>query len=126
MRFARIVFLIAGIYGLIVLSPMYFMEGMIGRQTPPAITHPEYFYGFVGTAIAWQVVFLVLASDPARYRAMILPSVLEKIPYAITIAVLFAQRRIAPSAAVFGVADCILGILFLAAYFKTRPSPAAA
>jgi hypothetical protein len=123
MQFAKIVFRVAGIYGLIVLSPMYFMEGMIGRQTPPPITHPEYFYGFLGTAIAWQVVFLVLSSDPARYRAMILPSVLEKIPYAITVAILFAQRRIVPSAAVFGIVDCILGFLFLAAYFKTKPLP---
>lgn len=36
-------FFVAGIYGLLILSPIYFMENTIGRETPPAITHPEYF-----------------------------------------------------------------------------------
>ena len=40
-RFASRVFRIAAIYGLIVLLPQYFMEGRIGRDTPPPITHPE-------------------------------------------------------------------------------------
>jgi len=69
MRFAKIVFLVAGIYGLLILTPMYFLENKIGRDTPPAITHPEYFYGFVGVALAWQVLFLVsraIPSDTAR------------------------------------------------------------
>ena len=48
MKFARIVFLVAGIYGLLVVAPQYFLEARIGRDTPPAITHPEFFYGFVG------------------------------------------------------------------------------
>ncbi len=43
MKFSKIVFLIAGIYGLLVLTPMYFLESKIGRDAPPAITHPEYF-----------------------------------------------------------------------------------
>ena len=122
MRFAKIVFFIAGIYGLIVLSPLYFLEGTIGRQTPPPITHPEFFYGFTGVAIAWQVVFLVISSDPARYRVIILPSILEKIPYGIAVAILFSQRRIATSGLAFGIVDSILGFLFLAAFFKTRPT----
>ena len=32
MKFARLVFLIAGIYGLIVLLPQYFLEGKTGRE----------------------------------------------------------------------------------------------
>jgi hypothetical protein len=79
MRFARIVFLVAGIYGILILSPLYFLEARIGREQPPSITHPEYFYGFVGAGLAWQVLFLVLSTNPVRYRAMILPAVLEKI-----------------------------------------------
>ena len=51
MLFARRTFLVAGIYGLVVLLPMYFLEGRIGRDTPPPITHPEFFYGFLGVAI---------------------------------------------------------------------------
>jgi hypothetical protein len=77
MRFTKIVFLVAGIYGVLILTPIYFMEARIGRDTPPAITHPEYFYGFLGAGLAWQILFLVLSRDPLRYRAMILPSIVD-------------------------------------------------
>jgi hypothetical protein len=60
--------MIAGIYGLIVLVPQLFSESRIARDYPPVITHPEYFYGFLGVAIAWQLCFLVIAKDPVRYR----------------------------------------------------------
>lgn len=52
MRFTSRLFLIAGIYGLLVLVPQYFLEEKNGRDYPPAITHPEYYYGFVGVAVA--------------------------------------------------------------------------
>ena len=72
------VFLIAGIYGLLVLLPLYFMEARIGRDQPPAITHPEYFYGFLGVGVSWQVAFLVISRDPVRFRPLMVPAVLEK------------------------------------------------
>ena len=28
---------------------------------PPTITHPDFFYGFVGVALVWQLVFLLNA-----------------------------------------------------------------
>lgn len=125
MRFAKIVFLAAGIEGFLILTPIYFMEGKVGRDTPPAITHPEYFYGFLGVALAWQVLFLLLSTDPLRYRLMILPAILEKVAYGLTLIVLFAGGRLALSAFAIGSMDWIFAFLFLAAYFKTRPvSPA--
>jgi hypothetical protein len=63
------------------------MEGIIAKQTPPPITQPEFFYGFVGVSLAWQVLFLFLARDPQRYRLMMLPSILEKISYGIALIV---------------------------------------
>ena len=125
MRFAKIVFLVAGIYGLLILTPMYFLENKIGRDTPPAITHPEYFYGFTGVALAWQVLFLVLSTDPVRYRAMILPSILEKVSYGIALIVLLSQGRLALSAFAIGSVDWIFAFLFLAAYFTTKSGRAA-
>jgi hypothetical protein len=119
MKFARLVFLIAGIYGLIVVAPQYFLEAKIGRDTPPAITHPEFFYAFVGVTVAWQVLFLVLARDPVRYRPMMLVGVLEKIGFPIAIAILYAQNRVAPMIVVAATIDLILGVLFLIAYLKT-------
>jgi hypothetical protein len=123
-RFAKNVFLVAGIYGLLVLTPLYFMENKIGRDAPPAITHPEFFYGFVGVGLAWQVLFLVLSSDPVRYRAMIFPSILEKVGYGVALIVLYPQHRVALSTLVIGSGDWIFAFLFLAAYFKTKPSRA--
>ena len=54
MKFAKIVFWVAGIWGLLVLTPLYFMFDLIGRNDPPPITHPGFFYGFVGLGLAWQ------------------------------------------------------------------------
>jgi hypothetical protein len=125
-RFAKIVFRVAGIYGLLVLTPMYFLESKIGRDTPPAMTHPEFFYGFVGVALAWQFVFLVLSTDPVRYRPMILPSILEKISFGIPSFILFSEGRISSSTLAVASVDWLLAFLFLAAYLKTAPARAAA
>ena len=119
MKFARWVFLVAGIYGLIVITPLYFMEGLIGQRTP-ALTHPEFFYGFVGTALAWQVLFLVIASEPIRYRPMMLPSILEKISYGVALIVLHQQRRIPASSFRIGMVDWIFAVLFTISFIRTR------
>ena len=126
MRFAKVVFLVAGIYGVLILTPIYFMEGKIGRDTPPAITHPEYFYGFLGVGLAWQFLFLVLSKDPVRYRAMILPSILEKVSFGSALAILFAQQRLPLSVLTIGSVDWIFAAFFIAAYVATKPDHAVA
>ncbi|MBM2841568.1 MAG: hypothetical protein HW412_2096, partial [Bacteroidetes bacterium] len=78
MKFARWVFIISGIYGVIVITPLYFSEADIARDFPPAITHPEHFYGFLGVTLAWQILFLMIAIDPVRYRMMMMASFIEK------------------------------------------------
>jgi hypothetical protein len=74
MKFAKLVFLIAGVIGLIELMPLYFTFDVIGRQDPPAISHPGFYYGFVGVALAWQVAFIVISRDPVRLRPMMIPA----------------------------------------------------
>jgi hypothetical protein len=122
MRFARWVFRLAGIYGLIVLLPQYFLEERIGRDDPPPITHPEHFYAFLGVAVAWQVAFLVIAQDPIRYRPIMIPAILEKDGFAIAAPVLFALHRASGVVLGFGTMDLVLGILFLAAFRQTSPT----
>jgi len=122
MVFARWVFGVAGVYGIAVLLPQYFLEERVGRDYPPPITHPEFFYGFVGVALAWQVAFLIIARDPARYRPLMLAAVLEKFSFGVTTVVLFAQERLA-APLVFGVIDLVLGVLFVAAYLRLAPAP---
>jgi hypothetical protein len=122
MKFAKIVFWIAGIWGLIVITPLYFLFDIIGHKDLPAITHPEFFYGFVGCALAWQVAFCFLATDPIRYRPLMLPSILEKATYAVAILALVLQRRTNPGDLLFAGTDTLLGLLFVISYLKTRPS----
>ena len=121
MRFSRWLFLIAGIYGLLVLVPFYFLEEKIGRETPPAITHPEYYYGFVGVGIAWQVVFLIIGLDPVRYRAFIIPAILEKVTFGIAAVVLFLNDRIPLAVFVSGCSDLVWAVLFVVAFLATAP-----
>lgn len=122
MLFARRVFLIAGIYGLVVLVPQYFLEGRIGRDTPPPITHPEFFYGFIGVAAAWQVAFLIIARDPVRYRLMMIPSMLEKVSFGAAAIILFWQGRLAPAMLAGGLIDLVWAVLFILAWRATSPT----
>lgn len=119
MKFAQQVFRWAGILGVIIVAPMYFLEDRIGRDLPPAITHPEYFYGFIGVTLAWQVVYLIIATDPARYRPLMLTGVLAKGSYAAATAVLFLQGRVAAPVATSALFDLTLAVLFALAFVKT-------
>ncbi|HKH92100.1 MAG TPA: hypothetical protein VKA54_09860 [Gemmatimonadaceae bacterium] len=111
-RFASRVYTVAGVYGLIVMLPQYFLEDRIGRDTPPPITHPEYFYGFIGIVIVWQLAFLVIARDPARFRALMPVTMLEKLAFAVPVMLLYAQGRVATTALFFAGLDLVLGVLF--------------
>ena len=124
MRFAKVVFWIAAIWGLLILTPLYFLFDSIGRNNPPPINHPEFFYGFVGVALAWQFAFLVMATDPVRFRPLIIPSLFEKFSYAVAVIVLVSQGRVHKPALFFAGVDSLLGVLFVTAWFKTRATPA--
>jgi hypothetical protein len=125
MKLARWIFGAAGIYGLIVIAPLYFLEDRIGRDTPPAITHPEYFFGFVGLGVAWQIAFLCIAADPVRYRLMMIPSMVEKFAFVIAVGVLLIQKRVPAGIVGFASVDLVLGILFILAYLRTAAPRAA-
>jgi hypothetical protein len=124
-RFSRMVFMVAGIYGIVVLAPGFFGEKMLAEKMPPAITHPEFYYGFFGVGLAWQVAFLIIAADPVRFRPIIPAAILEKFTYCVACAVLFPLGRIPGIAALGGVGDFILGTLFTIAYFRLKPQQAA-
>jgi hypothetical protein len=120
MKFARIVFYIAFAWGILILTPLLFMFNTISTQDPPPITHPAFYYGFVAAGLAWQVVFLVIARDPIRFRPMMLPSILEKFGYATALTVLYVQNRLHPQDLAFGGIDALFGILFLLSFLRTR------
>jgi hypothetical protein len=118
MRFAKWVFTAAGIYGLICLTPFLFLEGRIAAPAAQ-LGHAEYFYGFIWVAIAFQVVFLLIGRDPVRLRAVMLPTLIEKWPFAITVFVLWSQGRVQLPVVGFAGIDLIWGALFAIAWLRT-------
>jgi hypothetical protein len=119
MRFAQRVFLIAGIYGIVGLLPQYFLEAKISHDYPPVITHPEFYYGFIGVALAWQVLFLILSRDPIRHRAIMLPAAMEKLAFGSAAIILILQQRTPMPLLFFAAIDLLLALLFIICYFKT-------
>lgn len=122
MKFTKIVFGIAGAWGVLALTPLYFMFDTIGRQDPPVLTHPQFYFGFLGVTLAWQSVFFVIATNPARFRPMIIPSLIEKLTFVGAITVLYLQRRMTPSETMSAFPDAILAVLFMIAFAKTKPN----
>ena len=120
MRFARAVFIGAGVWGIVVLTPFYWLVDVTGRQYDPPATYPHFFYGFFAVALVWQIAFVVIGSNPTRFRTLMIPAMLEKFGYVATLAVLFGHGRIAPVDALAAVPDGLLGLLFIVAFVKTR------
>jgi hypothetical protein len=120
MKFAQWVFRIAGVIGLLEIVPLYFYEARLAQDMPPALTHPEYYYGFAGVTLAWQVAFLVIASDPLRFRPLMPVAMLEKAGFVLAAFWLLAQDRLPGMILAFALLDLVYGLLFVAAYVVTR------
>jgi hypothetical protein len=108
MKFARWVFWIAGTLGLAAVYPLYRIPG-----TPT-------YYGVLATLIAWQAAFFVIGWNPKRFRPLMIPAVLEKALWMVTLALLYEKgqvtaRTIAANAATHG----LLGVLFIVAFVIT-------
>jgi len=121
--FARIVFVVAGIWGIVVLTPFYWLVDVTGRRYDPPTAFPHFFYGFLAVALVWQIAFLVIGSNPARFRVLMIPAILEKFGYVATLAVLYGHGRITSVDAQAAVPDGLLGLLFILAFVKTRALP---
>jgi hypothetical protein len=117
--FARRVFFWAGIYGIAVLAPLYVIEDWLGRRFPPPITHPEFYYGFTGLAIAWQFVFLVISRDVVRYRPLMPAAMAEKFLFVLSSAALYVTGRMPADGLAGPFGDLVLGVLFVAAWVRT-------
>ncbi|MBX3510584.1 MAG: hypothetical protein KF700_05235 [Hyphomonadaceae bacterium] len=116
MKFARWVFLIAGVYGVLALAPGFFTEA---RLTP--FSHPEFYYGFLGLALVFQFVFFIIASDPLRFRLLMPIAVLEKLSFFAPCVSLYAAGRIEVSPFfIGGLIDGAWMVLFAAAWLRLR------
>ena len=110
MKFAKWVYRIAGIYRLLVLAPLLLLERAVSQSYPPAISHPEYYYGFAITGVAWQMAFIVIGNDPQRFRTVIPVTWLEK-SYGLIALVLYVENRISSQVLALGLIDLLLAAL---------------
>ena len=113
MMFAKWVFTLAGIYGVLVMAPLYFV--------PPA-GPPETHYGFVGITLAFQLMFLVIGRDPVRFRPAMPVCVLEKIVFPAAVWPLYLMGRTQGVVVVFATIDLVLAALFVTAWLRTPRS----
>jgi hypothetical protein len=125
MRFAKWVFLLAGITGILMVAPPYFLEEQFGHDHPPPVNHPELYYGFLGVTLSWQLMFLVIGSDPIRFRRGMIPAMAEKASFAIAVPILYALGRVAVIWVGFAAMDATWLALFVIAYVLTPVEPSA-
>ncbi len=115
MKIAKYLFLLAGISGVILLLPLYFDKSGTGEA---AVTRPEFYYGFIGIALAFQVLFIIISFDLTKYRPAIIPCIIEKLSFAVPVIILYFQNRVSNTIFYAGIMDLILGILFAVVFFQ--------
>lgn len=117
MKFSKVVFTAAGVWGFLILTPLYFLHDTVAQARGGPVSYPEYF-GFLAITVAWQMAFLVIGSNPSRYRLMMLPAIAEKALYVVTMTALLQQGRVLPQEMLPVIPDAVLGVLFTIAARK--------
>jgi hypothetical protein len=83
------------------------------------VNHPEFYYGFLGVTLLWQLVFIMIAKDPFRYRSLMPLTILEKLVYTVPVVLLYLNGRVHVNIMRPLLVDPIFGICFAIAYFRT-------
>lgn len=121
MTFAKWVFTLGGIWGVLVIGPLFFLEGALAKASEP-FSHPDAYYGFVASTFAWQLGYLVIGRDPGRYRPFMLLGALGKLIYFSSCWILFATGRIPMAVPAIASPDILLAVLFVIAWVRTKPA----
>jgi hypothetical protein len=116
------VFTWGGIFGLVMLTPMFFLESQMAAMGGP-ITRPENYYGFIGVAWAWQWVYLLIGRDPVRYRPIMPIGAMGKLIFVVITFGLAAAGRTPWNVALITASDLVIAILFLIAWRMTPILP---
>jgi hypothetical protein len=87
---------------------------------------PDY-YGFIGIALVFQLIFILIAINPARYRVLIPLSILEKLSFFLPVTILYTQGRVAMGPVFVGaMVDGLFMLLFALAWLVSRKAGQAA
>lgn len=111
-KFASRVYFWAAVYGIPVLALAYFQA----VPDPWHLTH----LGFVGIALVFQGVFLVIARDPRRFEPLMPVTVFEKLSFGVPAVVFFLSGQAEAVTAVLAAIDLSLALLFLVAWWRLR------
>lgn len=105
-------------WGLVVIVLGYgaYFLNLGGEETAVYTNRPEFVHGFFLVTFAWQVAFLIISTDPMRYRLLMLAAMLEKFPFTLAVLALYALGQVGIVALALGLIDGVLGILFSVAY----------
>jgi hypothetical protein len=128
MRLVKWLFLLSGTYGVLLVAPMFFLEARLVRDYPPELTHPEFYYGFVGVTLMWQIVYLAIGLDPVRYRLLMLLGATGKASFVAACLILHLQGRVATGMVGIASPDALMAALFVVAWLRTPgawPKPGA-
>ena len=120
MNIAKWVFRLAGTIGLLQIVPLYFYEAQLAVDMPPALNHPEYYYGMIGVTMAWQIAFLLISTDPLRYRPLMPVAMIEKASFVLAAFWLFSQGRLPNLILGSALLDLVYGLFMVAAFVATR------
>lgn len=55
MTFAKRVFTIGGIWGVLIIAPLFFLEGALAEATGPS-SHQDPYYGVLASTLTWPLI----------------------------------------------------------------------
>jgi hypothetical protein len=80
---------------------------------------PEIYYGFATMGLAWQVVFFLIASDPFRYRTLMLVSAIyDKFAFVVVLVALLIKHRARPHWIPPAIVEFVFAVAFFLAYLS--------
>jgi hypothetical protein len=110
MKFARIIFGIATLLGLAGCAMYYFQPGSPG------------YYGLIANSFSLQIVFVLIAYNPQRFRIMMIPAAIGKLLWVPTLIFLHFFGHLTVAEVLYSaIPHDLLGILMLVAYAVTPP-----
>ncbi|TPG15489.1 hypothetical protein [Sphingomonas oligophenolica] len=104
MRMATWSFALAGVYGLAATLSLYFRA--------PLTIETQWLYAFAGAAAVTQLAYLLIATDPVRYRLVIPIGIASKLSFAVPMTILYAHGAITMGSFAFAQIDYALAALF--------------